>query len=476
MHWFVMTGELDPQIAACLNVDPDANPWKTTKRMHIINHGQPAEPFTQENEDIYEALSLTNAGKLKESLAQEDAVHIFHDAQPAGLFEYAPPGALKAFRLHIATRPDLIADPDSQQNKVWNFLRKKLKDKNGNTPDFVEVHPSRDPFIDEFLPKGSEAFDPDTVVFRPATMSPTGELGKQLSDKDRVHYIAGFDHILETPVEIPVVEGSGQTMTITQKKLNPDRRKVGGIHRFDEMKNIEGELESYLLYRQKMKEKGLDDQAYELIIAGQLAHDDPSGQMLFESTLRSLYTEEKYREIREDIHVARLQNNKRMLNAVGDIIVVNLTMSKEEGCEVKATEEKEKGKVVIGSYRGGIPRQLNHGIDSFIVEPTDYEAIANHLVTLSTEPETYARMSQAARDHVDTEYQTMADLRDWLGLIALRKSGRFATVMQEQRRLLGRQPFAKELIMAVYGDQIRERLTRSGKGSEEVVVFGKNIN
>lgn len=458
IHWYVMTGQLDPQAAEKYGVDPSTNPFFTTKKLHIINHGQTDQPFTKGDENTVHALTETNVKKLIEPLSDPAAVQILHDAQVAEYFQHANPDALRFWRLHIALRPDLIAQRNSAQESGWMFLKRALTDGEGRTPDLIQVHPSRDPYISEFLPTGEAALDPRTVVHRSATMAPTGELGKPLSDIDRKHYLAKFDQILERPVEVPVTEGSQETFTVTQKPLNPNRRYAGGIHRFDEMKNIPGELESYLIHRQQMRDAGLDHLAYGLLIAGQVAFDDTSGQKLYEETLRTVYTDERFTEFRKDIQIGRLPNNKRMLNALGELIDVDETISWEEGCEVKASEELEKGKVVIGAYRGGIPRQLRHGINSFIVEPDDHEGIAGHLTTLATEPETYARMSQAAKETVNSEYKTMADLRDWLGLIALQRSGRFAQVMESQRRILGRQPFAKELVMAEYGDQIRQRL------------------
>lgn len=477
-HWVVMTGKLDSGICEELGLDPNTNPWDTTKWMHNANQARTIDPFTDHHRKVYEALTRTNERyldeqiqQLKEKSAQENdckekqTVYIIHDAQPLKLIKHLKekdPNSIILWRLHIELKPDLIADPTTIQHQVWDFLHKQLKDDSGNyLVDAVEVHPALPEKPDQFLPKGQDALDPSLVVLRPATTSPYIDgLTKELNDRQQAQYIIQFnEHLIETG-QIP---------------LDSHRPVVGTVHRFDESKNSEGTLEAFRLLRKKMQEEGiLKENTPQLIIAGNPANDDTSGLGIYYATLMLLRPEqydfsdnplvmkmynslfanlnpEEFRDIRDDIKIARLPPKDQLLNAVGETMDVYLQISHAEGCEVAVMEQKMKIKPVIGSHRGGIARQIKHGEDGYVVEPDAHQTIADHLYDLFTNPDLYQQMSIAARENVDPEYHTLADLRDWLMIIDMVRKGRFRTVVEEQRKKLGRPPLTKEIMMVEYG-------------------------
>jgi glycosyltransferase involved in cell wall biosynthesis len=86
---------------------------------------------------------------------------------------------------------------------------------------------------------------------------------------------------------------------------------------------------------------------------------------------------------------------------------VVLQLSSREGFEVKVSEAIHKGKPIIATKAGGIPLQVQHGKNGFLVDVGDSSAVAKHLYDLWTDDVLYNRMSAFAKGSVSDEVGTL---------------------------------------------------------------------
>jgi glycosyltransferase involved in cell wall biosynthesis len=112
----------------------------------------------------------------------------------------------------------------------------------------------------------------------------------------------------------------------------------------------------------------------------------------------------------------RLPPNDQLLNTLLSASHIVLQLSTREGFEVKVSEALHKGKPVIATNCGGIPLQVQHEKNGFLVEPHDWHAVAAHLLELWTNEELYEEMSAYAKHSVSDEVGTVGNALSWLYL------------------------------------------------------------
>src|SRR5450432_272463 len=113
------------------------------------------------------------------------------------------------------------------------------------------------------------------------------------------------------------------------------------------------------------------------------------------------------------ISIMRLQPNDQLLNTLLSNAHVVLQLSIREGFEVKVSEALHKGLPVIASEAGGIPLQVQHGKNGFLVQPGDWKDTAKRLMELWTDGEKHERMSKFARGSVSDEVGTVGNGLSW---------------------------------------------------------------
>jgi len=136
--------------------------------------------------------------------------------------------------------------------------------------------------------------------------------------------------------------------------------------------------------------------------------------MIYDQTMTHIET--RCPELLTSISVMRLAPNDQLLNTLLSASHIVLQLSTREGFEVKVSEALHKGKPVIATKCGGIPLQVQHGKNGFLVEPNDWHAVAAYLLELWTNEGMYEQMSEYARGSVSDEVGTVGNALSWLFL------------------------------------------------------------
>jgi len=126
--------------------------------------------------------------------------------------------------------------------------------------------------------------------------------------------------------------------------------------------------------------------------------------------------ETQYPHLLPAVSVMRLSANDQLLNTLISVSHIVLQLSTREGFEVKVSEAIHKGKPIIAANAGGIPLQVQHGKNGYIVEPGDSHAVAKHLLDLCTDDDLYAQMSKYAKNSVSDEVSTVGNALSWFYL------------------------------------------------------------
>jgi glycosyltransferase involved in cell wall biosynthesis len=86
--------------------------------------------------------------------------------------------------------------------------------------------------------------------------------------------------------------------------------------------------------------------------------------------------------------------------------------SANEGTPVSAIEALAGGRPVVATRVGGVPDVVRDGIDGFLVEQGDIDAMAERLSVLAADPPLRHRMGEAGRTSVHERYSVERLLND----------------------------------------------------------------
>ena len=87
--------------------------------------------------------------------------------------------------------------------------------------------------------------------------------------------------------------------------------------------------------------------------------------------------------------------------------------SANEGTPVSVIEALAGGRPVVATRVGGVPDVVRDGVDGFLVEPGDIDALAERLGRLAADPALAARMGEAGRARVLERYRWNASSATW---------------------------------------------------------------
>jgi glycosyltransferase involved in cell wall biosynthesis len=90
--------------------------------------------------------------------------------------------------------------------------------------------------------------------------------------------------------------------------------------------------------------------------------------------------------------------------------------SANEGTPVSAIEALAAARPVVATRVGGVPDVVRDGVDGFLVEPGDVDALASRLAVLAADPELASRMGEAGRADVLERYSVDRLIADVDGL------------------------------------------------------------
>jgi glycosyltransferase involved in cell wall biosynthesis len=107
-----------------------------------------------------------------------------------------------------------------------------------------------------------------------------------------------------------------------------------------------------------------------------------------------------------------------VLNALMANAKIALQLSTREGFEVKVSEALHAGRPIIASLTGGIPLQVQHGKNGYLVECGDNATVAGHLHELWTDQKKWTDFSKFAAKNVSDEVGTIGNGAAWLYLAA----------------------------------------------------------
>ncbi|MFI5295903.1 MAG: glycosyltransferase [Thermodesulfovibrionales bacterium] len=273
---------------------------------------------------------------------------LIHDPQPAPLIEYRKAGTWM-WRCHI--------DLSSPAREVFDFIRRYCE--RYDAAIFSVARFAKSMPIDEFIITPS--IDP-------------------LSDKNR--------DLTESEIR----------ETVERLNIPLDKPVILQVSRFDRFKDPLGVLQAFLSI------KKYNDCI--LVLAGSPATDDPEGEAVL-------------KEVREqaaddpDIYILLLPPySDRDINALQRIAAVVFQKSVREGFGLTVSEAMWKGKAVVAGAAGGIPVQITHGVNGFLVNSV--EGAAFRARQLLNNPEMVKKMGENAREYVRKNFLITRQTRDYL--------------------------------------------------------------
>jgi len=186
----------------------------------------------------------------------------------------------------------------------------------------------------------------------------------------------------------------------TADKLNlpQDRPIILQVSRFDKFKDPTGVIEAYRMV------KRYNDCV--LVLAGSPATDDPEGAAV-------LAMVEEFASSDPDIHTLLLPPfSDKDINALQRMATIVLQKSLKEGFGLTVSEAMWKKKPVIGGAVGGIPLQIIHGVNGFLVN--SIEGAAFRMRQLLNQPGLAQIMGEKAKESVRANFLITRQARDYL--------------------------------------------------------------
>ena len=335
---------------------PDAF-FEVTKTVHNGLQGE-ADELTDEMRETYRSVTVENA----EALAGDYDVVVLHDPQTLGmaptLAERFPETAL-VWRCHI--------DLTDAEPPFIGFVRSYL----GPVDRGIFTLPEY----------GAAITSIEKETIHPAI--------NPLTEKNR-----------------PLGELSGEVAEAADLERYPfdaDRPLLVQVSRFDPWKDPLGVVEAYLRVTETVP-------AAQLALVGAMPDDDPEGRAVYEEVEATAGDD-------PDVHL--LTNFPDAgINALQRGADVVLQKSLREGFALTVSEALWKRTPVVGTTAGGIPLQVEDGVNGFLNEPEDVEAAADSVAELLESDSLRRRFGEAGRETVREQFLTPRLLLDYLGVLS----------------------------------------------------------
>lgn len=321
--------------------------FAVTKGFHNALHGAPYEVRWHAFE-IFQAYQKQNLNQLR---FDEDFL-VIHDPQPIGLVQARDERpAHWIWRCHI--------DVSKAHPLVWDFLLQYVRRYDAvliSSPAFTRPLP-----IPQYL-------------WYPS-IDPLSQKNQELE--------AEFIH-----------------RTLETFGIDPKRRILTQISRFDRLKDPLGVIEAYKLVR-----KYFDCQ---LVLAGGSTTDDPEGAQVL-AEVRAVAGKDP------DIHILDLPPWSALeINALQRASTVIIQKSLQEGFGLTVAEGLWKKKPVVASAVGGIPLQVIHKLTGLLAHSV--EGTAYQIRFLLSNPAIAQRVGENGYEHVKENFLITRNLKRYLTL------------------------------------------------------------
>jgi trehalose synthase len=398
--------------------------FRLTKRIHNLIHGKGHPELTNDDRELYEAVSRENAEEMKGRIGPDDIL-VVHDPQTVGMGAILSSelGIPTIFRSHIG-----LDEVVPQTEEAWNFLRPYAEACSYSVFSASE-------YIPRFLIGRSGVIHP--------AIDPMSAKNKELT----VHQVAGIlSSARLDAVEHPVVMPA---FPETAKRLGADgeftdisnsggigllfRPVVTQISRWDRLKGFKPLIEAFV----RLKNLGAsgsykDDEHHHrrleivrLLLVGPdpaAIQDDPEAQEVLAElvdTYRGLAPKHQKDIALICLPMGSVESNALMVNALQRCSAIVVQNSIREGFGLTVTEGMWKRTAVLGSRACGIRKQIRDGIDGRLVsDPEDTERIAVLLDSMLEDYVERGRVGLNAQRRVYDEFLIFTQMRRWLQMLA----------------------------------------------------------
>lgn len=140
--------------------------------------------------------------------------------------------------------------------------------------------------------------------------------------------------------------------------------------------------------------------AAELVLVGKDAADIITGNSSVWKMMQPLFTPSALRQVRYIGPVPYDEMRQWIAKAT-----VCMFPTFAEALPVSWLEAMAVQKPLVASNIGWAPEIIDHGINGFLVHPTDHQVYADYVLELLANPEKAAAMAQAAREKIDAQFR-----------------------------------------------------------------------
>ncbi|UCF43565.1 MAG: glycosyltransferase [Planctomycetota bacterium] len=289
---------------------------------------------------------------------------IIHDPQPLSLIRTYRKRQPWIWRCHI--------DLTEPHKELWDFLK-------GFVLKYDQMVVSSEKYFKEDLPVGQRLMYP--------AINPLSGKNRDISEKTMLEQVkkAGI------PTDKPI---------ITQ------------VSRLDPWKDPEGVIDIYKRVKEKVDCR--------LVFCYNVASDDPEGLQVYNRVYRKA---NRYVNKKDILFV--VGNYEVLVNAIQKFSDVVIQKSTREGFCLSVTEALWKGTPVVASNVGGLPVQIQDGVNGFLLEPNDVEGFAERIIHLLKNPQERERLGQKGHETVREKFLITRLLSDYLDMLNSIMSGAY---------------------------------------------------
>ncbi|GLC87046.1 N-acetyl-alpha-D-glucosaminyl L-malate synthase BshA [Lysinibacillus piscis] len=165
--------------------------------------------------------------------------------------------------------------------------------------------------------------------------------------------------------------------------IQPDEKVLIHVSNFRQIKNLPHIVSAFMKIRQQMPAK--------LLLVG----DGPEKHRVIEQVKGCIYA--------KDVLFLGKQDNLAELYAISDL---KLLLSQKESFGLVLLEAMACGVPCIGTAIGGIPEVITHGVDGYLVELGDVEAVVDYALNLLQDADQHEQFRVAAIQAVNEKFHS----------------------------------------------------------------------